>query len=239
MSTALSVNRLHFAYRHNTRSALVDFSLDIDEASRCLVIGRNGAGKSTLLQVLAGRHMVPEESVTVLGRPAFHDVSLVHDVAHLGGLFPFDTDIAVHEILSHTPHLAERRDKLLTLLGIDTAWRMRSVSDGQRRRVQLLMGLLKPHRLLLLDEVTSDLDLLARIDLLKFLREENETQNTTILYATHVFDNLETWATHLLWIDAGAVRHFSRLAEIEELSELMQQRAHNPLMQLVARWLRK
>jgi CCR4-NOT complex subunit CAF16 len=47
----------------------------------------------------------------------------------------------------------ERRARLMRLLDINPKWRMHQVSDGQRRRVQVCMGLLKPYDLLLLDEV--------------------------------------------------------------------------------------
>lgn len=59
---------------------------------------------------------------------------------------------------------------------------------GQRRRVQLVMGLLQPWELLLLDEVTVDLDVLVRADFLAYLKEETETRGATIVYATHIFD---------------------------------------------------
>lgn len=66
---------------------------------------------------------------------------------------------------------SERRDKLVKLLGVNPEWRMHKVSDGQRRRVQLFLNLLKPFKLLLLDEVTSDLDVVTRSDFLGFLKE--------------------------------------------------------------------
>ncbi len=50
------------------------------------------------------------------------------------------------------------------------------MSDGQRKRVQICMGLLKPYDVLLLDEITVDLDVVARLRLLEFLREECEVE---------------------------------------------------------------
>ncbi|XP_024177090.2 ABC transporter I family member 19 [Rosa chinensis] len=67
-----------------------------------------------------------------------------------------------------------RREKLIELLDIDLKWRMHKVSDGQRRRVQICMGLLHPFKVLLLDEVTVDLDVVPRMDLLDFFKEECE-----------------------------------------------------------------
>jgi CCR4-NOT complex subunit CAF16 len=170
--------------------------------------------------------------VRVLGRPAFHDTSLVADVAILGGPFPFDVDIAVSEILGRQPGIdAERQEELIALLGVDPTWHMHRISDGQRRRVQLLLGLLRPVELLLLDEVTTDLDVIARADLHAFLRDDAERRATTILYATHVLDGLDEWATHLAWLSWGAIRFFGTLDSIAELREVR-------LHRLVERWLR-
>lgn len=75
----------------------------------------------------------------------------------------------------------ERRDILLSILDVDLDWRMHQISDGERRRVQLVMGLMAPWDVLLLDEVTVDLDVLVRHELLLFLRKETEERQATIL----------------------------------------------------------
>lgn len=75
-----------------------------------------------------------------------------------------------------------RRDKLIEVLDVNPDWRMHTVSDGQRRRVQICLGLLKPFKVLLLDEITVDLDVLGRADLMTFLKEECETRGATIIY---------------------------------------------------------
>ena len=58
---------------------------------------------------------------------------------------------------------------------------------GERRRVQLAMGLMRPWSVLLLDEVTVDLDVLVRSELLDFLRQETISRECTIVYCTHIF----------------------------------------------------
>ena len=90
----------------------------------------------------------------------------------------------------------------LQVLDINLSWMMHKVSDGQRRRVQICMGLLKPFKVLLLDKITVDLDVLARADLLTFLRKECEERGATIIYATHIFDGLEGWPTHLVCLSS-------------------------------------
>lgn len=86
---------------------------------------------------------------------------------------------------------------------VDLNWHMHAVSDGERRRVQIVSGLMAPWEVLLLDEVTVDLDVLVRSRLLNFLVEECETRGASILYATHIFDGLDTFPTHLCHLQLG------------------------------------
>ncbi|KAF9609820.1 hypothetical protein IFM89_018674 [Coptis chinensis] len=212
------------------------------------------AGKTTLLKILAGKHMVGGRDVEmrVLDCSAFHDTQLVcsGDLAYLGGSWsktvgsagdiPLQGDFsAAHMIFGVEGIDPVRRENLIELLDIDLMWRMHKVSDGQRRRVQICMGLLHPFQVLLLDEVTVDLDVVARMDLLEFFKEECEqacvissSRGATIVYATHIFDGLETWATDVAYIQDGELRRSQKLVELPELKN-----ASN-LLSVVESWLR-
>jgi CCR4-NOT complex subunit CAF16 len=230
---AIQVRGLEFGYRGDPRRVLAGIDLTVEAGRRVLVIGANGAGKTTLLRVIAGKHLVTPETVRVLGRPAFHDPDLSTRVEILGGRFPFDVDLSVAEILARQHAVdAARRDRLIEVLGVDLEWHMHAISDGQRRRVQLLLGMLRPREVLLLDEVTTDLDLIARMDLLSFLREESEQRGTTILYATHIFDALAEWATDVLYMAGGRIVLAAPIGEVAELANM-------PLVRVVEGWLRR
>lgn len=125
-----------------------------------------------------------------------------------------------------------RRAELIKVLDINLSWRMHKVSDGQRRRVQICMGLLKPFKVLLLDEITVDLDVLARADLLNFLRKECEERGATIMYATHIFDGLENWPTHIVYVAHGKLQLAMPMDKVKDISKLS-------LMRTVESWLRK
>jgi ABC-type uncharacterized transport system ATPase subunit len=56
---------------------------------------------------------------------------------------------------------------------------------------------------LLLDEITVDLDVLGRADLMRFLVQECQERGATIIYATHIFDGLEFWPTHVAYVARG------------------------------------
>lgn len=186
--------------------------------------------------------------VRVLGRSAFHDTSLIcsGQLAYLGGSWsktvgcagevPLQGDFsAEHMIFGVEGVDPTRREELIELLDIDLEWRMHKVSDGQRRRVQICMGLLQPFQVLLLDEITVDLDVVARMDLLKFFVKECEERGATIIYATHIFDGLDAWASHLAYVEDGKLRRLQRIIEIFELKSLGEDKN---LLQVVEPWLR-
>ena len=234
----IEVNALSFRYPGSERPALDAVTLAVAAGERCLLVGANGAGKTTLLRLIAGKHLCDADAVQVLGRPAFHDTSLAGEVSFLGGSFPFAVDVRVADVLSGARGEPARRERLVRLLGVDPEWHMHRISEGQRRRVQILLGLLLPYRVLLLDEVTTDLDLLGRADLLAFLREESEARGAAILYATHIFDRLEGWATHLALLERGRLVRKDPLASLPELLALRARGSLAPLSELVESWLR-
>merc|ERR1712118_180169 len=129
-----------------------------------LLLGSNGAGKTTLLNIAGGKHMHGIENVQVMGQPSFHNthpgITLLtgnwsRAVSFAGTNVAYQADVTVRRMLeTHGEYDKERLQKLLEVLDVNLSWRMHMVSDGQRRRVQILMGLLKPFEVLLLDEVT-------------------------------------------------------------------------------------
>lgn len=248
-SNSVEVRGLHFSYPGQP-PFITHFNLLLRPGSRCLLVGANGSGKTTLLRILAGKHMVGgKDVVRVLGSSAFHDTSLVCSgrLAYLGGSWSKTVGCA-GEIALQGDFSAEhmifgvegadpwRREELIELLDIDLTWRMHKVSDGQRRRVQICMGLLQPYQVLLLDEITVDLDIVGRLDLLSFFIRECEERGATIVYATHIFDGLETWATHLAHVEDGKLKSLHR---IEELPDFKCAGHSKTLLQAVESWLRK
>ncbi|KAL2897432.1 ABC transporter I family member 19 [Bienertia sinuspersici] len=241
----IKVQAMQFAYPGQP-PIFADFNLEIIPGSRCLLVGANGSGKTTLLKILAGKHMVGgRDVVQVLNSSAFHDTHLVcsGDLAYLGGSWsktigcagdvPLQGDISAEQMIFGVEGIdPDRREKLIELLDIDLQWRMHKVSDGQRRRVQICLGLLHPFKVLLLDEITVDLDVVARMDLLEFFKDECDQRAATIVYATHIFDGLETWATHLAYIQEGELKRKEKLAELHELKNSAN------LLSVVESWLR-
>ena len=228
-------------------AVLEDVSLVVPRGARVLLLGSNGAGKSTLLRILAGKHMVPQGCVQVLGRDVFHDTDLTSDgelafiggqwqkdaVAFAGYAVPLQGDFPASRMLDGVQCDPARRARIIRALDVDVNWRMNRVSDGQRRRVQLAWGLMRPFSFLLLDEVTVDLDVLARAELMRFLSAECAERGASIVYATHIFDGLERWATHIALLAGGKLQ----MSPVQEMPQLAQYNGR--LFPFMHAWLRE
>ena len=242
---AVRVDGLTYAYPGH-EAVLRDWSLRLPPGSRCLLSGANGAGKTTVLHVIAGKTMVGEDAVRVLGRPPFHDIKLTCDgeLSYLGAQWrrnigsagadvPLQGDISARQMIEGVANVDQaRRERLVKLLDVDLDWSMKALSDGQRRRVQICLGLLKPYKVLLCDEITVDLDILGRLDLLAFFKEECETRGATVVYATHIFDGMADWMTHLAFTSNGELKYGGAKADIPEIQ------GTKHLLTTIERWLR-
>ncbi|PWN28189.1 hypothetical protein BDZ90DRAFT_279311 [Jaminaea rosea] len=213
-ATAISVRNLTYSFQPHLPASLHNINLTLPQGSRTLLIGANGAGKSTLLRLLAGKRLVSNKSgtptpITVFDRDVFN--SPPSGITYLGTEWAMNpvvrSDIVVDDFLNSVGgyRYKARRDRLLDLLDVDLDWHMHAISDGERRRVQLCMGLMAPWTVLLLDEVTVDLDVQVRSDLLAFLKEEAEERGATIVYATHIFDGLHDFPSHVVHMRLGEV----------------------------------
>lgn len=185
-------------------------------------VGENGAGKSTLLGLIAGQTMCPEGTITVFGLDAFRAPELQKRIALItsqwvSAVTSLHNARAMELVQSACgePGLTDRAKLLLSVLGIEEGWHVGSLSEGQLRRVQLAVKLCLHRDLVLLDEATTDLDLVVRRNLLTLLFEESSRCGTTIVYCTHIFDGLEGWASHVVQLSKGKIRRINVTGEHE------------------------
>ncbi|KAF2140465.1 uncharacterized protein K452DRAFT_229824 [Aplosporella prunicola CBS 121167] len=239
----IDVSGLSYAFPDGS-SGLHNVALSLPAGSRTLLIGANGAGKTTLLRLLSGKRMAPRNTVSIGGVDPF--LTSLEGVTYLGLEWVLNpivrTDMDVPTLLASVGGDAypARRDALIRILDIDLRWRLHAVSDGERRRVQLAMGLLRPWRVLLLDEITVDLDLLSRANFLAFLKRETEERGATVVYATHILDNLAEWPSHLVHMSLGRVKKWGPVADFTRDAAAVAPRTGNSALgELVLRWLQE
>jgi ABC-2 type transport system ATP-binding protein len=196
---ALSVSGVSHSY--GARRALIDVDFNVAPASFTALLGLNGAGKSTLFSLITRLFGIQAGHISIFG----HDIGRAPGEAlrMLGVVFQprtLDLDLSVMQnLLYHAAlHGIGRRDararaeEVLARIGLaDRAGsKVRDLSGGQMRRLEIARALLHRPRLLLLDEATVGLDVKARADILSHVRQLVTEQGIGVLWATHLFDEI-------------------------------------------------
>jgi len=182
--------------------------------------------------------MIRRNLASVMGADCFNDP--VDDLVMYCGDWwrtKFFMNLTISQLLGEAVAATPRVVHLAEELQIDMNWMINEVSDGQRRRCQLLEILSKPRPVYLMDEITSDLDLYAREGILNFLRAECEVRGATIFYCTHIFDHLEGWATQLLHMSKGEVVRQCAMSEVAEYAEAVASNDPTPLYSVIRKWI--
>lgn len=196
---ALSISAVSHSY--GTRRALIDVDFTVAPASFTALLGLNGAGKSTLFSLVTRLFGIQAGGIRIFG----HDIgqSPSEALRLMGVVFQprtLDLDLSViQNLLYHAAlHGIGRRDARLrsdeVLSRVELADRagskVRDLSGGQMRRLEIARALLHRPRLLLLDEATVGLDVKARADMLGHVRQLVTEQGIGVLWATHLFDEI-------------------------------------------------
>ena len=206
----IEINNLNFSY-DKTR-IFEDFSLELHTNNFYILSGLNGSGKSTLLKIIAGKSLCEIDKVKVLDKDPFRNTSLNNEITFITndwgmkavafcGITPLQSSLRVNEMMVDIKKkYPDRNEELIKVLDINTEWRLNSISEGQRKRVQLYLNLIKPFNICLLDEITVNLDLLIKDKFMNYLKKEINQRKCCIIYATHIFDGLEEYASHLIYL---------------------------------------
>jgi ABC-2 type transport system ATP-binding protein len=198
-AAALAIQSVSHSY--GPRKALDSVSFTVAAGSFRALLGLNGAGKSTLFSIVT----------RLFGIQAGHIRIFDHDIQHepgealrcMGVVFQprtLDLDLSVTQnLLYHAAlHGINRRearmrsDEALSRMGLADrrSSKVRDLSGGQMRRLEIARALMHRPRLLLLDEATVGLDVKARAEILGHVRELVLEQGIGVLWATHLFDEI-------------------------------------------------
>ncbi|MEP6619397.1 MAG: ABC transporter ATP-binding protein [bacterium] len=204
----------HAVKQYGNITAVNDVSFTVGNGETLGLLGPNGAGKSTLIRMLTT--LVPITS----GRIVLHgdDVTLNPDRARLSiGVIPqamtSDTDLSIEENLSIYAKLYgvsrdQRRKVIPELLElVNLADRRKSLvgtlSGGMRRRVEIARGLVHSPMILVLDEPTTGLDPVSRVDVWEMLTRIKRERQLTILVTTHYMDEADRLCDRIAIVDKG------------------------------------
>lgn len=205
-------------------AALKGVTLGIGPAEIVGLLGPNGAGKSTLFQISAGLFVPDGGTVSVFGLDyKTHSAAILKRLGVVFQARAIDLDMTVRANLAFHgalfglsgAALNQRIDSVTDLLEIGDLLKkqVRTLSGGNQRRVEVARALLNGPDLLLMDEPSTGLDPVTREMLVQHMQIVRREHGTSILWATHLVEELEK-ADRIILLVAGQIVHTGSPAEL-------------------------
>jgi ABC-2 type transport system ATP-binding protein len=205
--------------QYKRKQALDHLTLSLEAGGIHAIVGANGAGKSSLFRVLLGFETPDSGSARILGcdsrqlTPQLRArVGFVNEEHSLPGWMQVD-EITALQRRQYASWKQARFDEVIRHFNVGPAQKVGTLSRGERAGVNLALALAQDPHLLLLDEPTLGLDIVAKRAFLEALMFANLDSNATIVYCSHQMDEIERLADNLVILERGAVRHMSTPAE--------------------------
>jgi ABC-2 type transport system ATP-binding protein len=183
-------------------------SFAIERGEVFALLGPNGAGKTTVVEIIEGHRAADSGTVRVLGHdPAKRERALRERIGIVLQEAGFDEDATVAELVRLHRGLYPRRldaDAVIDLVGLTPkrSARVRTLSGGQRRRLDLALGLVGAPEVLFLDEPTVGFDPEARRQAWSIVSDLRDA-GTTVLLTTHYLDEAQHLADRVAVVVAG------------------------------------
>lgn len=213
---------------YKTVEAVNDISFSIEPGEFVAFLGPNGAGKTTTLKMLSGLIYPSQGTARVLGYtpwerqdPFRRQFSLVMGQKNqLWWDLPAADSFELHREIYNIPkeQFKETLGQLTELLSVKELTRqaVRELSLGERMKMELIAALLHRPRLLLLDEPTIGLDVVAQVAIQKCLREYHEINKVTVLLTSHYMRDIEALCKRVLVIAHGRLVYDGELSGIRD-----------------------
>jgi ABC-2 type transport system ATP-binding protein len=209
----IETERLDLCY--GRKKALNQLTLRIPRGRIHAIVGANGAGKSSLFRILLGVQSPNAGRATILG----HDCTALteHERARIGFVneeHSLPTWLRVDELVAMQrrlyPKWDERRYRsIVDHFHVLPEQRIAGLSRGERAGVNLAMALAQNPELLILDEPTLGLDVVAKRAFLEAVLNSVDEVDTTIIYCSHQMDEIERLADNLIILERGELKHMS------------------------------
>jgi ABC-2 type transport system ATP-binding protein len=205
--------------RYGTRTALDHATFTVEPGRIVGLIGPNGAGKTTALRAILGLTSY-EGGLRVQGREPFADrASLMNDTGFIADVAVLPPWLRVDQAVDflagvHPRFRRDRANALLAKAGITGGRRVRELSKGMKTQVHLALTMAIDAQLLVLDEPTLGLDMLARRAFYDALLNDFMDASRTILVTTHQVEEVENLLTDVIFIDRGRIVLECRVADI-------------------------
>jgi ABC-type multidrug transport system ATPase subunit len=206
--------------RRGKQQALDGASFAIRRGRVFGLIGPNGAGKTTTIKILLGLLAPDSGSATVFGKaPMDLPPADRQRIGYLSEASERLPDLPVAELLEYHSHFFSEWDwgwcrSLIERMQVPTTQNLYGMSEGERRKTELLLALAHRPALLILDDPALGLDARARRDILWATVASARDDGTTVLFTSHILQDVERVVDDVLVLDRGKVRIAGTLDDV-------------------------
>lgn len=208
MKNAIEIRKLKKKYDDNFE--LGEINLDIPSGYVIGLIGENGAGKTTLIKSILSIINIDSGDIKIFNKNNKDEYLVKEDIGVVldGMFFPEimtinDINIVMKSIYKNWD--SELFDKYLRKFKLSKSKKIKELSKGMRKKLEIVTALSHHPKLLILDEPTSGLDPVVRNDILEIFLDFIRDEEHTILFSTHITSDLEHIADKIVFIDNGKV----------------------------------
>lgn len=213
--------------RYDSGFTLEDVTFDLPAGYIMGLIGPNGAGKSTLIKLILNMIRRDAGSISVLGMDNIRSEEATKE--QLGIVFDTHYFIEAWTVRKAGQAMApmystwnqQAFDSYLRRFGLDERKKVKELSRGMQMKLMLAVALSHDAKLLILDEPTSGLDVLGRDELMDILHEYIEDGAHSVLFSTHITDDLEHAADFITYITGGRLYYSGPKDEFEDSFRLV------------------
>ena len=208
--------------RFGPTTALASVSVSMPRGAVYGLVGANGAGKTTLIKHILGLLRAESGSVRVFGLdPVADPVAVLSRIGYLSEENDLPGWMRVDELMRYSRAFYSAweegyAEELRQTFALDPAARVRTLSKGQKARLGLLLALAHRPELLVLDEPSSGLDPIVRRDILGAIIRTIAHEGRTVLFSSHLLDEVEQVADHVTMISQGMIVLSAPLDAIRE-----------------------
>jgi len=225
----LAIEVTSVSHRYGSTVALSDVSFAVAKGSLTGLLGPNGSGKTTLFRLLATLLPIQTGNVSILGKDVTDQAAEVREKLGvtfqspaLDGRLTVEENLRCHGQLYGIKRqtLTQRIDAVVQRLDLSgrRVDRVEQLSGGLRRRVELAKGLLHRPEILLLDEPSTGLDVLARRTFWDLINDVRQSDGTTVIVSTHLMDEAER-CDQLFLLNEGQVVQSGTPTELQRCVE--------------------
>ena len=208
--------------RFGSKTALDSVTLSMPRGAVYGLVGANGAGKTTLIKHILGLLRAEAGSVRVFGLdPVADPVGVLSRIGYLSEENDLPGWMRVEELIRYSRAFYHAWDdayaeELRQAFALDLSAKVKTLSKGQKARMGLLIALAHRPELLVLDEPSSGLDPIVRRDILGAVIRTIADEGRTVLFSSHLLDEVEQVADHVTMISAGRIVLSAPLESIRE-----------------------